>query len=131
LLTALALAGWDYWRVSQVYLQPEQRRAAWRSDPMSEARQSRLFAAQARFAELTLTAVTRDNAASIARMAREMLHYSPEPRVIERLIEADAMLGNEREAVATLARFRAAFPGDYRAWRQLQRRSLPEQRIQD
>lgn len=115
-----AYAAWDYWRVSQVYLPPQQRRDVWRSDPLGEARRSRLFAAQAKFAELTLSTVSRGNAATVAALAREMLHYSPEPRVVERLIEADTMLGNEQEAVLTLARFRAAYPAEYEAWRRAQ-----------
>lgn len=115
-----AYAAWDYWRVSQVYLPPQQRRDVWRDDPLGEAKRSRLFAAQAKFAELTLSTVSRGNAASVAALAREMLHYSPEPRVVERLIEADTMLGNEQEAVLTLARFRAAYPAEYEAWRRTQ-----------
>lgn len=115
-----AYAAWDYWRVSQVYLPPQQRRDVWRADPLAEARRSRLFAAQAKFADLTLSTVSRGNAASVAALAREMLHFSPEPRVVERLIEADTMLGNEREAVLMLARFRAAYPADYKAWRRTQ-----------
>ena len=117
---ACAYAAWDYWRVSQVYLSPQHRRNIWRNDPLRVAKQSRLFAAQARFAELTLSTVNRSNAASMAPLAREMLHYSPEPRVVERLIEADTMLGNDAEAVLTLARFRAAFPDHYEQWRRTQ-----------
>ena len=45
-----------------------------------------------------------------------MLHYSPEPRVIELAIESATMLGDEDEAVLHLARYRAAFPADYAKW---------------
>lgn len=128
LLSASVYAGWDYWRVSQVYLPPQQRREAWRSDPLKEAKRSHLFAQQADFAELTLSTVNAANAAAMAALAEEMLHYSPEPRVVERLIEAKTLLGNDREAVLLLARFRAAYPSEYEAWR---RRSLPEPSAQD
>ncbi|GAC1526735.1 MAG: hypothetical protein NVS2B4_03640 [Ramlibacter sp.] len=120
LLAMTGYSTWDYWRVSQVYLSPQDRHMAWRNDPLKEARRSWIFSAQARFAELTLTDLNRDNAAWNAALAREMLHYSPEPRVVERLIEADTMLGNDREAATMLARFRAAFPGEYERWRQEQ-----------
>ena len=121
LVAGVGYAAWDYWRVSQVYLPPSERREAWRADPLSNASHSWLFAAQARFAELTLTDIDRSNAAENAALAREMLHYSPEPRVVERLIEADTLLGNDREAVAMLARYRAAYPQDYEKWREAQR----------
>ncbi|WP_427914261.1 PglL family O-oligosaccharyltransferase [Ramlibacter sp. MMS24-I3-19] len=117
LLLAVGAAAWDYWRVSQVYLPPEQRRAEWRRDPLGEAKRSWLFGAQARFAELTLTPVTRANAPQMARLAREMLRYSPEPRTVERLVEAETLLGHEGEAVAMLARYKAAFPDEYQRWR--------------
>jgi hypothetical protein len=118
LLLVVAGAAWDYWRVSQVYLPPEQRRAEWRRDPLGEAQRSWLFGAQARFAELTLTPLTRANAAQMAQLSRDMLRYSPEPRTVERLIEAETLLGHDREAMAMLARYRSAFPEEYERWRQ-------------
>lgn len=120
LLAVVGYAGWDYARVSQIYLPPEQRRAAWREDTLEHVRRSWLFAGQARFADLTLAAVTRDNAARMYAQAQETLRYSPEPRVIERVIESATMIGREDEAVLYLARFRAAFPSDYEAWRRAQ-----------
>jgi hypothetical protein len=127
LLAGVAYAGWDYARVSQIYLPPEQRRAPWRQDALGAAQRSWLFAAQARFAELTLASLTRENAEWMHARAQEVLHYSPEPRVVERLIESASMTGRLDEAVLTLARFRAAFPRDYAAW-QAQQRGEPAPR---
>ena len=121
----IAYAGWDYDRVSQIYLEPQQRRAIWRDDTLAQVRRSWLFAGQARFAELTLTTVTRENAAWVERTGEAMLHYSPEPRVIERVIEAATLQGHLEEAVAQLARFRAAFPAEYAQWSERNRRPLP------
>jgi hypothetical protein len=121
LLAATGYVAWDYARVSQIYLPPEQRLAPWRQEPLQHAQRSWLFANQARFAELTLTPLTLANAATVHQLATDMLHYSPEPRVIERLIESATMLGREDEAVFYLARYRAAFPSDYEAWRARQR----------
>lgn len=118
LLVATAAVAWDYWRVSQIYLPPDQRRALWRDDPLKEARRSWAFSPQAGFAELTLTPVTRSNAAHMAELGRDMLRYSPEPRTVERLIEAETMMGHDRDAVAMAARYRAAFPEDYAKWRE-------------
>lgn len=117
LLAALAYTAWDYVRVTQVYLAPEERCAAWADDPLASARRSWLFAGPADFAALTLATPTRDNAAWMADLARRQLHYSPEPRVIERLVESATLLGREDEAVLHLARYRAAFPRQYAAWR--------------
>lgn len=121
LFAATTYAAWDYLRVSQIYLPPEQRRAAWRDDPLAAAQRSWLFASQARFAELTITPLTRANAAWMESTAEAMLHYSPEPRVIERLIESATLNGHEDKALYILARYRAAFPREYGQWRLQQR----------
>lgn len=117
-------AAWDYARVSQVYLEASERSKRWSHDPLRQALHSWLFANQARFAELTLTGLSRENAERMYRQSSELLHYSPEPRVIERLIESAAMTGRQDEAVLHLARYRAAFPNDYAAWRKAQ--GLPQ-----
>ena len=118
LTTALTYAAWDYWRVSQAYLPPEARSNLWIGSPKDVARSSWLFANHSRFAELTLSSLTRNNAAWTYERATDLLHYSPEPRVVERLIESATLLGRTDEAVEYLARFRAAFPGEYAAWRE-------------
>ncbi len=50
------------------------------------------------------------------RSSREVLHFSPEPRVIARLIDSAMLLGREDEALAQMARFRIAFPDAYARW---------------
>ncbi|RYY97982.1 MAG: polymerase, partial [Comamonadaceae bacterium] len=117
----LACASWDYLRVSQVYVAPEDRLAAWRDDTVEHARRSWLFAGQATFAELTLATLTPRTADWIDTEAQAMLHYSPEPRVIEKVIESATMKGRYDDAVLHLARYRAAFPADYELWRKRQK----------
>lgn len=114
---ACGLAAWDYRRVSQIYLPAEARSAAMREDPLPEIRRSWLFRNQARFAELTITPLTHENAAWTFDSARALLHYSPEPRVIEKLIDSAVVLGREQEILLDLARFRAAFPEAYAQWK--------------
>jgi hypothetical protein len=65
---------------------------------------------------VTTQPVTRADAAWMLAAAGQSLHYSPEPRVITRLIEAASLLGRDDVALAHMARFRAAFPADYRTW---------------
>lgn len=117
-LAASAYAAWDYQRVSQIYLPLDSRSPEWRDDPLPRIRGSWLFSHQARFAELTVTPLARDNALWTHDSAAALLHFSPEPRVIEKLIDSSVMLGRSDEAVLQLARFRAAFPEAYAAWRQ-------------
>ncbi|MBS0408102.1 MAG: O-antigen ligase C-terminal domain-containing protein [Proteobacteria bacterium] len=124
MLGATAYAGWDYWRVSQIYLPLEQRAARWRDEPMAAARQTLLFGGAVRFAEVTTRPATRENAAWMLEAASRLLHYSPEPRVIERVIESATLLGREDLALAHLARFKAAFPVEERQWAEDNRRML-------
>jgi hypothetical protein len=125
LLAGTGYAAWDYARVSQIYLPPEQRLAAWSQDTLDHVRRSWLFSGQARFADLTLAYPTAANAPWMYELSEAMLHYSPEPRVIERAIESATAIGRPDEAVLHLARYRAAFPKESAAWREAQRQPLP------
>jgi hypothetical protein len=115
-LLGLGYAAWDYQRVGQIYLPPDARAPGYADDPLPEIRKSWLFRDQASFAELTITPLTRENAQWTFDTAAAMLHYSPEPRVIEKLIESGIVLGRNEEALLHLARFRAAFPQAYAKW---------------
>ena len=70
-------------------------------------------------------APTRDNAAAMHALAQEMLHYSPEPRVLEALIESAVALGLDDEAAFHLKRYRIAYPRDYARWSAAGRRFTP------
>ncbi|MFV0680791.1 Wzy polymerase domain-containing protein [Ottowia sp.] len=116
MLAAAAYAGWDYHRISQVYLAPENRSAAYRDAPMQHAERSWLFADSVRFAQITSRPVTRDNAAWMLPHALLALHFSPEPNVVTRVIESATYLGLDDLAMAHLARFAAAFAHEHQAW---------------
>ena len=75
-----------------------------------------LFANQVKFAELALTKVDRTNAAEVHALAQRLLHFSPEPRVIVKLIDSATLLGRDEEAFEQATRFRIAFPLDYARW---------------
>jgi O-antigen ligase len=114
---ASTYAAWDYHRISQIYLPASQRSAAYRENTLEKIQGSWLFRNQVRFAELTTTPLTRQNAARQEALALELLHFSPEPRVIQKLIEAAVMLHHDALAQFHLVRFRAAFPEAYENWR--------------
>jgi O-antigen ligase len=120
-IAACAFTAWDYRRVSQIYLPPEARAPGYTDDPLPKIRNSWLFRQQARFAELTITPLTRDNAQWTYDTALAMLRYSPEPRVIEKLLESASLLDRRDEVLLNAARFRAAFPQEYAKWAQTQR----------
>jgi O-antigen ligase len=128
---ACLYAAWDYRRVSQIYL-PAEARAADMRDPLPQIRRSWLFRNQALFAELTITPLTAANAQWTFDTAVALLHYSPEPRIIEKVIESAVVLHRQDDAMAHLARFRAAFPEEYAEWAKDQAHPLrPLEKDQD
>jgi hypothetical protein len=71
----LAFAAWDYWRVSQMYVLPQERALAYREHTLDKVRGTRLFRNQVEFAELTTAALTPDNAEYFYAMASRLLHF--------------------------------------------------------
>ena len=116
LIGGVGMAGYDYHRVSQLYLPPEERDASLREDTLAKLDNTWLYRNQLQFAALSLTPLTAATAQWTFDTASGLLHYSPEPRVIEKVIESAVMLGNEPLALAHMARFRAAFPKEYALW---------------
>ncbi|SFP56674.1 Protein glycosylation ligase [Variovorax sp. PDC80] len=116
LLSFVVYAAWDYTRISQIYLPRDERLPPWQDDTLAKVRDSWLFARQVDFAELTLTPVTHENAARMHALAERTLHFSPEPRVIVKLIESAELSGREDEARLIAERFRVAYPGAYAHW---------------
>ena len=116
LIAFIGYAAWDYRRISQIYLEPESRAVAYRTDTLNKIRGSWLFADQVLFAELLTTPLILANAEWTLNTAKQLLHYSPEPRVIEKLIESAVILGKDGEALTYLARYRAAFPKEHAVW---------------
>jgi O-antigen ligase len=115
-IAVIAYAGWDYWRISQIYLIPTMRAEAYRENTLNKIRGSWLFQNQVQFADLTTTTLTPENAAQINAMAHQLLHFSPEARVVEKLIDSAVMLGRDEEALYYLQRFKAAFPEAHARW---------------
>jgi hypothetical protein len=111
-LAICAYVGWDYWRVSQIYIAPAQRALAYRNDTLQKLQASWLFKDYVRFAELTTTPLTIENAAQMHTLALDMLHFSPEPQVARLVIESAKLLGTDAEVVFYRQRFKAAFPNE-------------------
>lgn len=116
LIAFVAYASWDYHRISQIFLPPDSRAQQYRDNTLAKIRGSWLFHSQVSFAEFVTTPLTRDNAAHLNVLAHQLLHYSPEARVAEKLIESAVMLGRDDEALYYLARYREAFPAEHARW---------------
>jgi O-antigen ligase len=113
---ALGLVAREYDTVSQAYLAPAERRPAMREDPVRAAGTPLLFRSQLEFAELSITPVTGRSARHVHDLALRMLHYSPEPGVIEKLAESALLLGRSDEVAWLVPRYQAAFPDAYAKW---------------
>lgn len=116
LAASCGYAAWDYWRISQLYMAHAERASNYRENTLEKLRGSWLFESQVEFAELTTLQLTPDNAAYTFELAQQLLKFSPEPRVIEKLIESGVMLGRNEDAAFYLARYRAAFPEAHAQW---------------
>ena len=116
LIACIVYAAWDYRRVSQIYLESSERDPSLRDNTLAKISDTKLFRNQFLFAQLGMTPLTASNAQWTYDTATQLLHYSPEPRVIEKVIESAALLGIDAEAVAHLARYKAAFPKESAQW---------------
>ncbi len=114
LAAALAL---DYLRVSQPFLAPPQRSPWLGPDALAQARSSRFFAQEAAFAELALTPVHAGNAQAVHSLALRVIRRFPEPLVIEKLLQAAALLGRDGEWHFYAERYAAAHPQAHARWR--------------
>ena len=94
-LCLLIWIGYDYQRMRQIYLPAAQRTGFWRDEPWTHARQTLFFGDAVRFAEVTSTPVTQQNASAMLQASLAVLHYSPEPRVIDKLIDSARLSGRD------------------------------------
>lgn len=116
LFVGTVFAAFDYHRASQIYLQPDQRSSWYAADPLGVAKKSVLFQSHAKFAELQITPLTRESAPRILELSSELVHWSPEPRIIEKLIESATILQLDDVAAFHLRCFKRAYPVAYAAW---------------
>jgi hypothetical protein len=90
-------AAWDFNRVAQIYKTPQTRDLLYRDDPLGYAQKSWLFKNQADFAWLTTQEIDEENAQQMYETAHRLMSYSPEERVVNRLIESAIILGKPQE----------------------------------
>jgi hypothetical protein len=115
---ALLYAAHDYWRISQLFLATADRAPAYADNTLEKVQDTRLFRSTVDFAALSVTPVNPGNATQMLELAERSLHYSPEPRVIEKLLTSAQLLGRADLVRDHQVRFKAAFPKNFRNWQQ-------------
>ena len=94
-LLLICLITWDYQRVRQIYLPAAQRSVLWREDPWAAANQTWFFGDAVRFAKVTSHTVTQENAQEMLSEGLATMHYSPEPKVIDKVVDSARLSGQE------------------------------------
>lgn len=114
----VGFTSWSYWRVSQLYIEPEARATAYRTNTLEKMKDTLLFQNQVRFAQLAITPLDTENAQEMFALSQAVLHFSPEPLVIIKAIESAKLLGRKEDVLSYSQRFEAAFPLEYATWSQ-------------
>lgn len=117
-LLVLVYAGFDYVRITQLYVPSAKRWPAYQQNTLAKVQDSWLFAPQVLFAVLMMNKVTPTNASSMHALAQSVLHNASEAKVVEKLITSALLSGQRADAEFYLTRFRWAYPQDYAAWTQ-------------
>jgi hypothetical protein len=109
-----------------MYIETNARSPAYRENTLEKVKGIWLYRDVVQFAELSTTDLNPVNAAHVNVLAKEILHFSPEERVVELVLASAQLLGQTHEVAFYAARYQAAFPQAYAMWStQAQRRSLP------
>jgi len=112
-----AMVSWNYWLMSQLYMTVENRAPAYRDDTHTKVQDVWFFSGHVDFAVLSVTPLTEQTAPYLLLLGEHLLHFSPEAKVVEKILGAAIML-QRADKIATYApRFAAAFPEDYQRWR--------------
>jgi O-antigen polymerase len=117
LLAGLSFVAWDYLKVSQLYLPTSQRMERYRVDTFNKVRGAVLFQSHVLIAQVVAVEPTPDNAELMLAGALASLHVAPDPRLIRRVIQAAAVLGRTDLVQLHEARYKAAWPREYAAWK--------------
>lgn len=109
LVLALLVAA-DYWRMRQIYLPGADRLCLWRANPWEASRHTVFFQPAYRFAQLTTTPVSAGNAVWVQEASLALLHYSPEPRIVQAVIDSARLLGLDDVADFHQQQLQMAYP---------------------
>jgi hypothetical protein len=116
LLGILAFIAYDHAQVQQIYWPSAQRYSVWRGQALQVAQRAWLFRGTALFAQVTTTPVHEGNARAMLEDSLRAMHTSPEPRVIEKLLDSAQLLGEDALYEAHKKHFQRVYPQAYLAW---------------
>jgi hypothetical protein len=116
LLGILVFIAYDHAQVQQIYWPAAQRYSVWRDQALQVAQRAWLFRGTALFAQVTTTPVHEGNARAMLEDSLRAMHTSPEPRVIEKLLDSAQLLGEEALYEAHKKHFQRVYPQAYLAW---------------
>jgi O-antigen ligase len=116
LLGVLGFVAYDYAQVRQIYLPAAQRYSVWREPALQLAQRAWLFRGTAVFAQVTTTPVHEGNARAMLEASLVAMRTSPEPRVIEKLLDSARLLGEVALYEAHKKHFQRVYPQAYLAW---------------
>ena len=111
---------WDYNRARQIYLIPSEQMLFYRQDTLEKAKKTVYFSNYVKFAELMISSsnsstypekISKDHA-----LALDLLHFSPEPRVLVVVVESTFALGLQDQFKFYSSRFKTVQPVQYHAW---------------
>jgi hypothetical protein len=111
-----AYVAFDYGRVRQIYLPTQARLPRYRDDTFDKVKSTWLFQDQLAFAQLARIPLNSETADQVYELSGKVLHFAPEPRVIEKRIASARLLQLDADADAEARRYLAAFPAAYAAW---------------
>jgi len=113
-----AMVSWNYWRMSQLYMTAENRAPAYRDDTHTKVQGVWFFGGHVDFATLSVTPVSDQTAPYLLQLGEHLLHFSPEAKVVEKILDAAIVLQRTDKIALYVPRFAAAFPEDYERWRE-------------
>lgn len=116
LIALCGFSAWNYQLASQIYMAPADRMSMYRENTLEKINNVILFQDQVQFAKLTTTELDAANAQEVHDQALAMLHFSPEERVVEMLLNSCKLLGRTDEISFLAPRYKAAFPEAYANW---------------
>jgi hypothetical protein len=112
----LALIAYNHAQVQQIYWPSQQRYSVWRDQALQVAQRAWFFRNTALFAKVTTTAVNEGNARAMLDDSLQVMHTSPEPRVIEKLLDSAQLLGEDALYEVHKKHFQRVYPQAYLTW---------------
>jgi hypothetical protein len=125
-LIAVSAAAADYVRVSQLYLQEQDRLPYYRYDTTSKVTHSWFFNPSVQFSILQKSPLIPETAEAVYSIALNSMHYSAQPLTAEKLIASAIMTGRLDEARLYMDRYKKAYPERFKSWAQSNAQQLKD-----